>query len=252
MIKPAATIDEVIAILQEIIDQETRLNSPLAYFPALYRMVTIRVKHGILNHEFDDGPRMEQLDVLFANRYILSYLAFKKVKPHNASWRIAFEANNKHLLILQHLLLGINAHINLDLGITTAETMKGGVLEDIHHDFNHINLILGEMTEAVQIRIGKVSPLIGLLDRFARNNDTILVNFSLTEARDGAWKSAQTFHKSADDAQLHIARDKKIAFLGLGLIYPDSRGVRSLVSVIRAVESKNIKKVVNVLVSEIN
>jgi hypothetical protein len=249
MINPATSIDEVIDVLQEIIDHETRLNSPLAYFPALYRLVTIRVKQGIGNREFADGARMDKLDVLFANRYIEAYIALKNQKPHTGSWRIVFEAEKRPLLILQHLLLGMNAHINLDLGIATAETGKGNELTLLLNDFNTINRLLFEMTDKVQSRIGKVSPLLGLLDRLAGNSDTLLVNFSISEARDGAWKSAGEFHTSTNNANLLTSRDKKISAMGLALIYPNSRWVRGVVFAIRMAESKNVKRVVEQIVS---
>jgi len=249
MIKTASSIDDVITSLQEIIEREISSNSPLAYFPALYRLVTIRVKQGIGNREFADSARMEKLDVLFANRYIEAYLARRNKKPHTGSWRIVFEAEKKPLLILQHLLLGMNAHINLDLGIAAAETGKGKELTLLHNDFNTINRLLFEMTDKVQSRIGEVSPLLGLLDRLAGNSDTLLVNFSLSEARDGAWKSAGEFHTSTNNANLLTSRDKKISALGLALIYPNSRWVRGVVSAIRMAESKNVRKVVEQIVS---
>jgi hypothetical protein len=249
MIKPATSIDEVISFLQEIIDYETRLNSPLAYFPALYRLVTTRVKQGLGNREFEDSARMEKLDILFANRYIEAYIAGKNQKPHTGSWRIVFEAEKKPLLILQHLLLGMNAHINLDLGIAAAETAKGKELDLLHNDFNTINRLLSEMTEKVQSKIGKVSPLMGLLDKLAGNTDTMLVNFSISEARDGAWKSAVEFHAINNSMNLLTLRDKKISALGLALIYPNSRWVRGVVSAIRMAESKNVGRVVEQMVS---
>jgi hypothetical protein len=246
MIKPSTSIEEVISTLQEIIKHEVNENSSLAYFPALYRLVTIRVKEGIANNEFEDGERMEKLDVLFANRYIDAYISYKSKNPHTASWRIVFEAQQRSLLVLQHLLLGMNAHINLDLAIAASETMKGNNLAALLNDFNTINRLLSEMSDKVQMRIGKVSPLLGLLDRWAGSADTLLVNFSITAARDGAWKSASEFHKNGVSALL-TSRDKKISALGLQLIHPNSKWVRGLVSGIRLIENKNVRKVVEVI-----
>ncbi|NTW24678.1 MAG: hypothetical protein HGA37_08265 [Lentimicrobium sp.] len=247
MIKPATTIDEVISVLNEIIDREVSLNSPLAYFPALYRLVTVRVKNGLTKNEFEDPLQMEQLDVRFANRYITAYQHSKSGKPITGSWRIAFEAPKNNLLILQHLLLGMNAHINLDLGIAAAGIMEGKPLAGLESDFNTINRILAEMSDKVQSGIGKVSPLIGLLDRLAGNSDAMLVKFSITEARDGAWKSANEFHASANDQALLLLRDKKISALGLALIYPNSKWIRTLVTFIRLAETSNVKKVVGII-----
>ena len=45
-------------------------------------------------------------------------------------------------VILQHLLLGINAHINLDLGIAAVETSPGNQLAPLKNDFDMINKLL--------------------------------------------------------------------------------------------------------------
>jgi len=69
------TIDEVIEALDSIIKQAEDKSDTAGYFAALYRKVTLRVKQGIVNNEFEDGSRMEQLDVIFASRYIDAYVA---------------------------------------------------------------------------------------------------------------------------------------------------------------------------------
>ena len=67
------TIDEVISALGDIIAQEVTAENNLAFFPVLYKKVTERIKLGIERQEFDDNPRMERLDVIFANRYLEAY-----------------------------------------------------------------------------------------------------------------------------------------------------------------------------------
>jgi hypothetical protein len=68
-IMAATTIDEVINQLEKIIKESIDTRSRIGFFAALYHKVTVRVKEGILKNEFEDGARMEQLDVVFANRY---------------------------------------------------------------------------------------------------------------------------------------------------------------------------------------
>ena len=64
-------------------------------------------------------------------------------------WRFAFDRSRSGgLLILQNLLLAINAHINLDLGVVAGTTFRGQALEDFHDDFNRINDILGSLIPA--------------------------------------------------------------------------------------------------------
>jgi hypothetical protein len=73
--KDAQTIDEVIARLDDIIADCKQRQSRIGYFAALYRRMTVEVQTGIAQKNFEDGNRMEQLDVIFANRYLQAYAA---------------------------------------------------------------------------------------------------------------------------------------------------------------------------------
>ncbi len=248
----ATTIDEVITRLAQIIDAECANNSRMAYFPILYRKVTVRIKEGILNNEFENNPRMEKLDVLFANRYIDAYECLEKNIPYTKSWKNAFEAaTNSNLLIMQHLLLGINAHINLDLGIAVAETVgDDGELMDFENDFNKINEILGSMIADVEGKIISVSPLFGLLDKFGKGREDKLVSFSINVARDGAWLFANQYHFSSTKENVLKTRDVNIATIAEKLIYQKSWLLKCLVKAIAFFEKKDVPQIVAVLKSE--
>ena len=122
----ATSIDEVIAQLGDVIDRSLRERNRLGFFAALYRKVTIKVKEGIVAGRFDDGPRMERLDVIFANRYLEALTRLGSGQAPTPCWALSFEAAATWPpIILQHLLLGMNAHINFDLGIAAATTCPG-------------------------------------------------------------------------------------------------------------------------------
>ncbi|MCB0465619.1 MAG: hypothetical protein KDC78_08090 [Aequorivita sp.] len=246
---PAKTIDEVISALDVIIETECTNKSCMAYFPILYRKVTVRIQEGILNNEFENNQRMEKLDVLFANRYIDAYASFALKKPFTKSWKNAFEAaKTGKLLIMQHLLLGINAHINLDLGIAVAETVgDDGELLDFENDFNKINEILGSMIANVEAKIISVSPLFGLLDRFGKGREDKLVSFSINVARDGAWLFANQYHISPNKINELNSRDTIIATLAEKLITQKSWLLKYLVKTIYFFEKKDVPQIVTVL-----
>src|SRR4051812_36613284 len=110
----ATTINQVIDALEAIITESIQINSRAGYFAALYYKVTASVRDGIAKGQFENGPRMEKFDVLFANRYLDAYASWKSKHPLTNSWRVAFEVTEKSsALVLQQLLLGMNAHINL-------------------------------------------------------------------------------------------------------------------------------------------
>lgn len=114
----ASTIDEVIASLDRIIEWSKRTKSRCGYFAALYRKVTCNVRDGIASGYFDDGERMERLDVIFANRYLEAFEAYHSGQSTTQSWILAFDTTQRWSpIVLQHLMVGMNAHINLDLGL---------------------------------------------------------------------------------------------------------------------------------------
>ncbi|WP_432412440.1 DUF5995 family protein [Rasiella sp. SM2506] len=247
--KTAKTIDEVILILEQIIVTETKANSNLVYFPVLYKQVTHRIKEGIEKNEFENNNRMEVLDVIFANRYIKAYFQLKNNETPSQSWANAFaEANNGKLLIMQHVLLGINAHINLDLGIAVAETVgENGDMANFENDFNKINEILASLVDGVQERIGRVSPLFYLLERFGKGKEDKIVTFSILIARDGAWLFANQYHFSHTKDLEFQRRDIVIGMLATKLTKTKSRWLQWVVKSIRWLENKDVPAVVMVL-----
>lgn len=246
---PATTIDEVLSELEVIIADSAEKGLRAGYFATLYHQVTSKVKEGIARNDFQDGARMEKLDVLFANRYLEALHQWKNKLPLTDSWRVAFEAAEKSGgLVIQHLLLGINAHINLDLGIAAVETIQAGQIQDIHKDFDAINAILGAMTYEVIHDINRISPLLSLIGKHSHNTESLLVQFSIGNARDGAWCFAEELcQKTGSEYTACIAqRDKDIATLANSLV--KSRGfIRFTIWVIHLFELKNTKKIIHIL-----
>lgn len=252
MLTTETTIDGVIAQLDRIIDAECRGKSCMAYFPILYRKVTVRVKEGIAGNEFENNPRMEALDVRFANRYLDAYTRLGDHQPITESWKKAFDAAEAgKFLIMQHLLLGMNAHINLDLGISVAENVgDDGILSDSESDFNKINAILASMISDMEARIIAVSPLFGLLKKYGKGKQDKLVSFSIDIAREGAWLFANQYHGSPDKDDCLTKRDAVIALLADKLTTCKSWVLKGLVRVIYFFETKDVSQVVAVLKKE--
>src|SRR5215210_4409022 len=89
---PARSIDEVIAQLDAIIERAIVERDRLGFFAVLYRTVTAAVKEGIAAGRFEDGPRMERLDIIFANRYLHAFHLHRSGLSPTRSWRAAFAA----------------------------------------------------------------------------------------------------------------------------------------------------------------
>lgn len=246
---PAQTIDEIIIQLEGIIQHCIDTNNRAGYFAALYHRVTCRIKDGIANNEFEDNARMERLDVLFAMRYINAWNQWQSGQAPTASWRVAFEAAQSKGLVMQHLLLGINAHINLDLGIATAETMQGYPIAGIQKDFNAINTVLASLVNVVEQEIFKVSPLMFLLDTLGKSFDEMMVEFSINTAREGAWQFAVELSGKTGAAYIDCiaVRDTAIAGLANNLAHPKGKFFAFIIKFIGWFEWKQPAKVIETL-----
>jgi len=241
------TIEEVLVRMDQIVEECKNQQSRIGYFAILYRQVTRRVRDGILAGEFEDNPRMEVLDVLFAKRFIDAYELWKAGKNPTESWRLAFEASkNSGHLVLQHLFLGINAHINLDLGIAASETMAGKDINGIKGDFDKINSVLSELVDGVKANISAVSPVFGLVIPLAKGRDELLLNFSIQLARNGAWKYAGEYHADPNKDYQIQDRDKNIAALAKKLINP-GKLLGFLIKIVAFAEWKSVSKTMDQL-----
>jgi hypothetical protein len=205
----AGSIDEVLAGLDSIIDISRRRGTTDGYFAALYRRVTAGVQTRIASGGFEDGARMERFDVIFANRYLDAWFRRERGERITDSWNEALNCSAHFWpVVLQHLLLGMNAHINLDLGIAAATLAPGREIHGLKRDFDSINAILAEMTGDVQDRLANVWPAMRWLDRSGGGVDEAIVNFSIRRARDHAWSVALALAEmDLDDARAaHVTR----------------------------------------------
>jgi hypothetical protein len=248
-------INGVLAQLEAIIKNAEKNKDRLGYFAALYYKVTYKVKEDIDNNLFENGSRLAQLDVVFANRYLFAYYEWKKDQNSpliSESWRVAFKnASNSSSLVLQQLLLGMNAHINYDLGIAVVELASAGSnIDDLRRDYNSINNVLAALTYGVINKLNIVSPFLSLLGFTGTTSNSMLVQFSLSTARDGAWLFALDLINCGSDKTkynaLMLSRDKEISDLGALLI--KSKGfLRFGIWVIHLFEWKNPARIIDVL-----
>jgi len=212
------TIDQVIFRLNEIIEAAIEAQSRLGYFAALYNRVTMAVRDGIGAGAFEDNQRMERLDVAFANRYLDAFDRYSRGETPTASWKIAFEAApHDQLSVLQHLFLGMNAHIHLDLGIASTETAAEASIESIERDFHHINDVLASIVPIVEEELGEITHRFSTLSHISHGLDQKVVNFSMAQAREDAWHFAVRLSQVADPqrrAALIAERDKGTVKLG--------------------------------------
>ena len=140
------TID---AVATELRQMALAATDAVGYFAALYTQITTRIGESIGNGTFHDPVEMDAFACSFASLYTG---AFTQTIPRPKCWQAAWDvANDGSLLIVQHLLLAINAHVNHDLpfAVVAAADQRGDI-DSIRPDFDAVNDVLAAAYVDVQ------------------------------------------------------------------------------------------------------
>ncbi|HEY4608886.1 MAG TPA: DUF5995 family protein [Ilumatobacteraceae bacterium] len=214
------------------------------YFPALYSRVTERIGASIEHGSFQDGPGLDR----FATGFASHYFAAAHDHPHGpgcwqASWNVA---SDSRLLIVQPLLLGINAHVNYDLPRAVVEIAdERGDLQSIRHDFDTVNDVLAATYVDVVKDLDRVSRWV---NGAARLGGGRAFNFSLTLARERAWQAASAMYPlSADGRRTYSQELDRLVSVLAYLITKPSPLARPFLSLARHLEEHDSAKVVTTL-----
>jgi hypothetical protein len=184
-------IAELVSEMRALVVRAREHDDPNGYFAALYLGVTTAVEQGLVDGTFTTPDRLSELTVAFARRYLDAVDLHHRGKQPTESWQMAFgAAQTWRPTVLQHLLLGMNAHINLDLGVACAAVAPGAEIVELETDFRQINAVLAGLVQTVQQRLNRVSPLYRFADDVGGDADHAVVNFSISRAREEAWRFA--------------------------------------------------------------
>ncbi|MEA2164102.1 MAG: hypothetical protein QOK37_2229 [Thermoanaerobaculia bacterium] len=251
-ITAVTTIDQVVDAIQGVIAWSIANESRLGYFAALYKRITIAIRAAIAQNLFQNGPRMELFDVTFASRYFAAlngYFHPGEFPPPSHCWRVAFDgASHPDPIIVQHMLAGVNAHIDLDLGIAVEQVAPGSALATIKTDFDTVNSVLASQVTGVVDEIDDLSPVLSDIYDVLKNDEIDLIGDALLLFRDGAWEFATLLDVEPGFAHAPtiMIRDLEVAKFGTLIFYPPTL-LASMIAVIAAKESRDIVHNIEVL-----
>lgn len=245
----ATTIQEVLDQLDVIIENSISSNDRLGLFAFVYRRTTAEIFKEIQLKNFEDNQRMEKIDVEFANLYLEAYQDHKNGKRVSNTWEFAFANKNEPLTIIQHIMMGMNAHINLDLAIAASSSMNGKEIAEIENDFNKVNDILFSITNEIQDRLSRVSRLLFLLDIVGKKSDEKIIDFSMRKAREQAWNSANLLWALGADQRAEAIQglDAMVIRLSEFIKSPKSKFIRFILKTIRTFEETEISVIISKL-----
>ncbi len=192
---------------------------------------------------------MEKLDIIFANRYLAAFTQYKNGGKPTHALQLAFDAaEHWRPTVLQHLFLGMTAHIDLDLGIAAAQSVADQDISTLQNDFNKINHILTSLLNEVQLDLAEVWPLLMFFDFAAGELDETFSRFGIEVARGRAWNVAQdiaTQPPSKIDDRIHEL-DQETYKLGKMILSPGIV-LQTILLIIRVGEIGSISKTITIL-----
>ena len=228
----------------ELTDAARGATDATGYFPALYARVTADIAAGIAAGRFTDGPRMERLAVTFAG-YFRRRRSGEPPVPR--CWQAAADvAGDPDLVVVQHLLLAINAHVNHDLAQAVVDVAPAaGGLAAVRGDFDAINDVLA----------GTFDTVIDDLDRVARwTSEAALLgggrafNFSLRAARAQAWQAAERLDGLGPDGRrAYVAELDRLVTVVAYLVARPACPVRLAAWLARRLEERDPRAVTRAL-----
>jgi hypothetical protein len=165
-----------------------------AVFLTLYGIVSSEMRLRVAERAFADSEWVHRYAVAFANLYrqaLEDYDAGRTAAVPRA-WRLCFDAARSGTgLVLQDMLLGVNAHVNNDLPVALSGVSIDPDRTARYADHSAVNAVLGSVTDrAAQQIAGLYAPGVAMLDDCAGEMDELLSLFSLEIARESAWEAA--------------------------------------------------------------
>lgn len=169
-------------------------------FLTCYSMMTANMLTALEDGEFHDREWVNKLLHHFADYYFAALEAYEHDSSQSPSvWQAAFGcAQSDQLQTIQHLLLGVNAHINYDLVLALADLL-GPEWESLspqqralrYADHCQVNHIIGRTIDSVQDQvIERYNPLMQIVDRLMGPLDEWLISRLITAWRDRVWQHA--------------------------------------------------------------
>lgn len=211
-------IDKMMVIAKKF--EENKDNR--AIFLHCYSMMTDNMLGAIEQNKFHDISWVNQLLHRFADYYFDALSCYDCGEEVPPVWEQVHKAAAiKNLHVIQHLILGVNAHINYDLVLTLYEMLSpewGGLSDEMrekrYQDHCLVNSIIGDTIDKVQDEVvEKYAPSMNVIDTLMGRLDELLLLKLISEWRDSVWDHTQKLlvkQNEADRARYILDLEKKV------------------------------------------
>jgi hypothetical protein len=234
--------------LTEMVEWSRAHESRMGYFAALYTHVEKAIANALAEGAFDHPALLVKVNETFFGRYRDAFDERLRRAPTTGVWKATFDATQSNrLCVVQHLLLGMNAHINFDLAIAVADALEPEQVPTFQADFNRMNALLASLVNEVCSDVALVWGPLTWINRLAGGPEDLIINFSMRYARDHAWRSA--IQLSALTGSARAAAIIKLDSVAVGLAYdvahPDGFLAAMTVAIIRLGERGTVADIID-------
>lgn len=187
-----------------------------AIFLRCYLMMTENMHAAVAAAEFNDNGWVNALVHHFAD-YYFNALDACQLNPQAAPrpWWLTYEAaGDPSTLVMQHLMLGINAHINYDLALALVDMLDAEWFElppesrlQRKADHEHVNQVISRTIDQVQDQvIEPLVPILALADTLLGPIDEWLTDRLIQTWRGDVWEQATAMLESDDPLEREVLR----------------------------------------------
>jgi len=208
----------VLTRMTALVDRWEAAHDRRAIFLGCYRLMTRNMLDAIAAGRFQDDVWVSNLLHHFAAYYFDALADYDQRRADTpAVWQLAFDATrDEDVTTLQHLLLGVNAHINFDLVFTLVDQLspEWAELTDEHRERRHadhtlVNQIIGETVDAVQDQvIDRHSPWYDFVDKLLGPIDEWLTSRLISHWREEVWENAICYLELATPEEREALRQR--------------------------------------------
>lgn len=233
----------IVEKMQALVDYWEQGFDRRSIFLNCYMMMTRNMLLAVDNGEFADGVWVSALLHRFAEYYFQALEAFDR-QPDIAPkvWQVTFQSSRQpETHVIQHLILGVNAHICHDLVFALADllrdewaTLTPEQREMRYRDHCHVNQIIGQTLDTVQDQVvERYSRMMKIVDDLFISADERVTNYFIRSWREEVWQDATRLVELSTDDDIQsvyhevIERSLKRASAILG-----ASGVRGVVDLL--------------------
>jgi Family of unknown function (DUF5995) len=207
-----AAVDDLVRDMARLAEELAAEGSPARFFLGTYLRTTRAVATAIDAGAFEDPAWVERWDVVFAGYYLDALEAHRR-DPASApaTWRRAFAADPS-LPPEAHVLLGMNAHINVDLPQSLVEVIGPDEFTDAEllarrrRDHQRIDGILAQRVAEEDAELEGAGGRRTVLDRATAPLNRQAARRFLKESRRSVWANTAVLHRARDEGAACLER----------------------------------------------